>query len=85
MRDRGVKYIIDKAKVTAAQIGTDSDFPDKRKHKVKCMNFEEAKDEGQLFKPENELEHQFNSVLDSIITPSGGSRQWNSYQKTFNS
>ena len=32
------------------------------------MNSEEAKDEGHLLKPENDFEHQCNSVFDSIIT-----------------
>ena len=68
LRDRGVKDIIESAKQTAKTIEIDTDFPVKRKRKVKRMMFDEVEDDGIFITPEQDFVIQCNCVFDSIIT-----------------
>ena len=68
VRDLGVQIIIEKSKLIANQIGIESDFPSKRKRKVKRMALYEGEDEGHLLTQDQNFGSQCNQVLDSILT-----------------
>jgi hypothetical protein len=67
LRDIGISGVLKAAATTAEQIGIESDFPTKRRKKVKLMSLYEGKDDFNPT-PEKEFEMQCNIVFDSIIT-----------------
>ncbi len=67
LRDQGVESIFESAKQIATKIGVESEFPSKRKRKLRKMNSDEATDDGYLFSPEQDFQQECNVVFDSII------------------